>query len=380
MAHVYTPGLKVTEATLVRKERRLPLPGELVVKVGEAVKAESVVARTNLPGSVQVVNVANALSVPAKELREYLLKKEGELIEKDEVIAATKGFFGWFKSEVRAPTTGAIESLSEITGQLLIREAPLPIEVNAYIDGIVVEEIPAEGVVVETQATFIQGIFGIGGETTGEIAIAVNQPDEPLTPDKLSANMSGKIVVGGSVISYESIKKALQVGLKGIIVGGMDDSDLKEFLGHDIGVAITGSEKLGLTLILTEGFGKIKMADRSFNLLKKRQGSKTSINGATQIRAGVMRPEVIIPIVGEKTEAKRSQSESEQTPLEVDTPIRAIREPYFGRIGKVTQLPIQLQQLETEARVRVLEVEFENGERAVIPRANVEVIETDENI
>lgn len=379
MAHAYTPGLKVTEATLVRKERRLPLPGELVVKVGEAVKAESVVARTNLPGSVQVVNVANALSVPAKELREYLLKKEGELIEKDEVIAATKGFFGWFKSEVRAPTTGAIESLSEITGQLLIREAPLPIEVNAYIDGIVVEEIPAEGVVVETQATFIQGIFGIGGETTGEIAIAVNQPDEPLTPDKLSANMSGKIVVGGSVISYESIKKALQVGLKGIIVGGMDDSDLKEFLGHDIGVAITGSEKLGLTLILTEGFGKIKMADRSFNLLKKRQGSKTSINGATQIRAGVMRPEVIIPIVGEKTEAKRSQSESEQTPLEVDTPIRAIREPYFGRIGKVIQLPIQLQQLETEARVRVLEVEFENGERAVIPRANVEVIESDEN-
>jgi hypothetical protein len=351
-----------------------------VVKVGETVKAESVVARTNLPGSVQVVNVANALSVPAKELRGYLLKKEGELVEKDEVLAATKGFFGWFKSEVRAPATGAIESISEITGQLLIREAPLPIEVNAYIDGIVVEEFPAEGVVVEAQATFIQGIFGVGGETTGEMAIAVNQPDEPLTPDKLSANMSGKIVVGGSLISYESIKKALQIGLKGIIVGGMDDSDLKEFLGHDIGVAITGSEKLGLTLILTEGFGKIKMADRSFNLLKKRQGSKTSINGATQIRAGVMRPEVIIPMVGEKTEVKRSQSESKQTPLEVGTPIRAIREPYFGRIGKVTQLPIQLQQLETEARVRILEVEFENGERAIVPRANVEVIETDEDI
>ena len=41
------------------------------------------------------------------------------------------------------------------------------------------------------------------------------------------------------------------------------------------------------------------MAEQTFALLKAREGMKTSINGATQIRAGVVRPEILIPIVPE---------------------------------------------------------------------------------
>ena len=74
-----------------------------------------------------------------------------------------------------------------------------------------------------------------------------------------------------------------------------DDSDLKEILGYDLGVAITGTERIGLTLIVTEGFGDIAMAERTFDLLNKREGDFAAINGTTQIRAGVMRPEVVIP-------------------------------------------------------------------------------------
>ena len=69
----------------------------------------------------------------------------------------------------------------------------------------------------------------------------------------------------------------------------------RNFFGYDLGVAITGSEEIGITLVITEGFGKIPMAQRTFELLKSRTGAKTSINGATQIRAGVVRPEIIIP-------------------------------------------------------------------------------------
>jgi hypothetical protein len=38
-------------------------------------------------------------------------------------------------------------------------------------------------------------------------------------------------------------------------------------------------------------------------------------------------------------------------------------------------LPSPLQQLESESKARVLEVELEDGKRAVIPRANVELLE-----
>ena len=43
------------------------------------------------------------------------------------------------------------------------------------------------------------------------------------------------------------------------------------------------------------------------------------------------------------------------------SPIRIIREPYFGALGRVSALPAELQELETEAKVRVLEVELEDG-------------------
>ena len=62
--------------------------------------------------------------------------------------------------------------------------------------------------------------------------------------------------------------------------------------------------------------------------------------------------------------------------LRVGSPVRAIREPYFGRLGTVAELPPELQCLETEAKVRVLTVRFDDADEvAVLPRANVEMIE-----
>ena len=61
--------------------------------------------------------------------------------------------------------------------------------------------------------------------------------------------------------------------------------------------------------------------------------------------------------------------------LDIGAPIRIIREPYFGKLGRVSGLPVELQELETEAKVRVLEVELEDGKKVVLPRANVEIIE-----
>ena len=55
--------------------------------------------------------------------------------------------------------------------------------------------------------------------------------------------------------------------------------------------------------------------------------------------------------------------------------VRVIRAPYFGDIGTVVSLPSELQQMESETMVRVAEVEI-GGETLVIPRANLEMVET----
>ena len=372
MAQAYTPGLKVTKGMIIQKKRRLPLEGEVLVEVGATVKAEDVVAKADLPGNVQLLNVANLLSVQPNEVEEYMLKPIGETVSKDEIIATTKGLFGLFKSQARSPIDGTIETISDVTGQVILREPPIPVELKAYTDGTVTETIPNEGATVETYGTYIQGIFGVGGETLGDLIVVANSPNDILTPEQILPEHKDNIIVGGSLVTTDTIQKAVQLEVNGIIAGGIDDADLRQLLGYELGVAITGSEKLGITLVITEGFGSIAMAERTFALLKAREGMKTSINGATQIRAGVVRPEIVIPFVseGEDTEADATVGL-----LGIGTSVRIIREPHFGKLGRVTELPIELQKLETEAEVRVLQVEFEDGEKTTLPRANVEVIE-----
>ncbi|MEQ1654056.1 MAG: hypothetical protein ABL960_00010, partial [Nitrospira sp.] len=293
MAHSYTPGLTVTEQTVIRRRRQLPLPGTVLVAVGDTVQSNQPVARAELPGKVYPLNLANQLGVAPDEIKEYLIKKEGESVHKDEILAENKPLIKWFKTEIKSPITGTVESLSTITGQVLLREPPRVLELLAYVDGTVVEVHPRQGVTVEACCSLVQGIFGIGGETSGLLTMAVAKPDEPLTPAHVKADMKGRIVVGGSFLSAETMARAKEIGVAGLVVGGIHDKDLRALLGYDLGVAITGTEQVGFTLILTEGFGTIPMAQKTFTLLSTHAGEKATISGATQIRAGVIRPEII---------------------------------------------------------------------------------------
>ncbi len=374
MGHAYTPGLKVTERVLVTKNRILPLKGEVLAAVGDKVHPDTVVARTLLPGSVEPVNVANKLGIPPEDVEFHMLKKQGEKIEENEKIAESKSFFGLFRSFAHSPIQGTIESISHITGQVLIRGNPIPVEIKAYLEGEVVEVFEREGVAVSTWGSFIQGIFGVGGETHGQIKVVTKDNTEVLTDKLITKDCQGKVIVGGSLVSSNAVNEAISIGVKGIVAGGLDDKDLREFLGYDLGVAITGSEELGITLVITEGFGQINMAERTFALFKSKEGREACINGATQIRAGVIRPEVIVPF-GQELLTKEDKKTLQNVGLTVGCPVRVIRQPYFGHLGKVVGLPPQLQKLESESKARVLEVEFQDGRKVMVPRANVEILE-----
>lgn len=373
MGSAYTPGLTVSPNMIIRKTRRLPLKGQVMVAVGESVAPHTAVARTELPGNAQVVRAAQMLGVEPRELAALLRKGQGEVIEAGELLAETRSFFGLFRSTLHSPVGGTIEAISETTGNLMVREAPIPVEVSAYVQGTVVEVLPEEGVVVETRGAMIQGIFGVGGERHAELHLAVSSPDAVLDAAQVPAEGAGRILVGGSLVTGAALRQAAAVGAVGVVAGGIIDSELVEYLGHDIGVAITGHEELPLTLVITEGFGAIQMAERTFQLLRSLAGRQASINGATQIRAGVIRPEVIVP-QGERAAAGTSAAADEGL-LEVGTRIRVIREPHFGRLGRVAALPPEPEAIPTGARVRVLQATLDGGERVTIPRANVEIIQ-----
>jgi hypothetical protein len=354
----------------VRKERRLPVPGQVHVKEGQGVSAEQVVASTQLPGPVRMVNVAAEINVAPEEVPRFMVKREGEMVQRGETLAQVRSFFGLFHSICRAPVDGIVEHISPVTGQVSLRGAPTPVELRAYLDGVVVDVIPDEGAVVEATCAMVQGIFGFGGETYGRLHVPVGGPQEILEAEAIGEEARGAVIVGGALATLEAVRAAVSVGAVAIVVGGMNDQDVDALLGYPLGVAITGHEQVGLTVVLTEGFGAIPMAERTFEILAKRVGRRASVNGATQIRAGVLRPEIIIPEPGEPIVEELVHEGA----LEVGRTVRLIRDPYFGKLATVTELPPEPQVIETEAKVRVVRVRLAEGQEVVVPRANVELI------
>jgi len=435
--------------TLIRKTRKLPLPGEVLVKEGDRVKPDTPIARITLkPGIPWVVPAARLLGIEPEDLPDAMLKQVGDHVKTKEVIARAKaGLYG--RKELESPTDGIIEDISSKSGRIVIREefgkeeppvsvdvafelgcrpkdvpkyllrgvgqevkrgqifakkgetsafftktvrAPISgiiadvdektgyvtiarpfkeVVVNAYIDGVVKEVLPRRGAVIETPGVRLTGIFGVGREAHGEIKVVVDSPDEVLTEDKIDDSCAGKVVVGGSLVTNEALQKALQVGVRGVVAATASYLNIVKSLGVKLGVGITGQEEIDLTLILIEGFGHLTMRTSVFEALKALEGKWASINGATQIRAGAIRPEIIVTFP--EYEGELAGEELADEDLQVGQRVRVINEPYFGMLGEIIEIPREPQVVQTEAKVPVVRVRLEGGEEILVPRANVEI-------
>lgn len=379
MSESYTPGLRKKESHLVSKQRMLPLMGQVLVDKGSVVEPSTIVARTFIIGQeYALLNLTHSLGLwKNSDGPSYMVKKVGDRVGKGEVIAQRQyKKYHIFEHEVicRSPIDGVIEWFFDYDGDLSIKSLKV-VNVEAFIPGRVTEVVPNRGVVIETRAAVVQGTFGVGGETHGELMMKARSSNETLSADSIGPESKGKIIVGGSQVEGAALHKAVEMGVKGVIAGSIKYMDLTDFTGHEIGVAITGNEDVGLTLVLTEGFGKISMADKAFNLLKRFDGRLVCINGATQIRAGVIRPEIIMPRP-ELEASKASETETEpEVELKPGSAIRIIKEPYLGIFGHVRRLLVEPLKVESEAQVRVLEADLVDGRCVIVPRANVEVVE-----
>ena len=374
MSKSYTPGLKVLSKTKIIKKRLLPLKGKVHLKKGDFVEHDKIVASTELPGNVQMLNVSNVLNVEPEHVPECMLVELDEIITKGQIIAESKGLFGFFKSQLKSPIDGTLANISDITGQAILSEPPIPVSVNAYTSGFITHVEEEEGVIIETEGVLAQGILGVGGENSGLLRVVTSNPSDELTIDMIDETCKGMIILGGSFIDLKTFNHAKEIGVAGIVSGGFDYSDISKILGYSLGVAITGSEKIGPSLIITEGFGKIEMAKRTYDLLSSKQGSFASIDGSTQIRAGVIRPEILIP--DSSSEEKSIDLKESDLAISEGSLVRVIRAPYFGKVGRVKALPPKLTKMESETLVRVAEVSFEDGNIEIIPRANLEMILT----
>jgi hypothetical protein len=376
MSQAYTPALAVLPRTKVRKVRELPISGQVLVSVGQRVEAKTPVLSAELPGELTVLRAPELMGFEPEEVIRELLIKKGSQVERGALLCEIKTCFGLVSSRLFSPVSGTVEFITETNGHIGLRASSVSLKVDAYVDGEVVLVEPGKRVIVEAVGALIQGIFGVGGERRGRIFVLDIPRDQVVGPEfirSLSSKISQAVLIGGASFSLEALKLAGELGVSAVVTGSIDAEVLAKYVGYEIGVSITGDEDVPCTLIVTEGFGNLPLSERVFELASELNGRDASVNGATQVRAGAMRPEIIVPEAEEQVDLEIVDSEAPRS-LEIGSQVRVVRVPYFGRLGTVTELPSEPQLIPSGARVRVLVLRLDNGEQAVIPRANVEIV------
>ncbi len=376
MSKPLAPTLRMLPSTTVRKRRELPLRGRVLVSKGAVVASDTIVAEAYRDGELRIVRAAEDLGVVPADVEKYLRFSIGDVVRRGDIIAEIHGLWGLLKTHVLSPIDGSIEFVSSATGHIGVRGPKNRITLAAYLGGVIAEVDPDRGVVVEAHASFVQGIFGVGGEHVGTLAMLDVPIHREVTAADIPINAKNAVLVGGHSPSIEALRLAASRGAVGFVTGSIDDATLKEYVGYDIGVAITGDEPVPMTLIVTEGFGVIPMNSRVEGILRAVSGKIVSINGATQVRAGAVRPEIIgAPSTAVPGEDMGARDEISSEGLRIGGVVRIIRVPYFGQRAVILDLPRGLERIETGASARVARLRLDlDGSEVTVPRANLEIV------
>lgn len=335
-----------------------------------------------------VVPVSKKLRIKPRWIRMYTQVKEGDFVREGQLIAGIPGFGS--TDAVYAPISGVVERICARTGNIIIVRRIRSIQVLAQVKGKVTRIIPNRGAVINAFGSYIEGVFGIGGERFGTICVLTESPADILDESDINDGVKGKIIVAGAFATYEAIQKARSLGALGLIVGGINQMDIEGMLGEKLGSEIS-EEEFDFTIVLLEGFGKMPMNPRAWQILKRANGKIASIDGATQIYGTRIRPQVLITenLLSEtkdhfgRTEVV-AQGQSERvneriygsTTIAVGDRVRCIRDPYFGLWGVVEEIPKQPERVECEGIVEVVRVRLDDKRLVSVPEANIEVFKT----
>src|SRR6185437_1707568 len=134
----YYPIPQPTIATniLVRRERRLPVPGEVQARAGQRVEPSDVIAQTMIASEPVIVDIASDLGLVPAIAAKRLMVNVGSQVERDQPLAQ-RGGEGSRQS--RSPVTGTFNSFDPTTGIATITTPTEPVSLQAHLKGVVTD-------------------------------------------------------------------------------------------------------------------------------------------------------------------------------------------------------------------------------------------------
>jgi uncharacterized protein (TIGR01319 family) len=231
-----------------------------------------------------VINVSDKLGINPGNIKGSLRKRMGEYVTTGELL----GVRDWKKDEHRmhSPATGTITEIDTRRGTITIQYIRKNLRLLSLLEAKVISISRNRFIELEYDGSTISGSIGFGKMTDGPVVWNDSFTEADLKADFIS--------IFPFALNREQLEIVRRNRLAGIIVPSLNEEDVTYLLGYELGVGITGSENLPFSIILTNGFGNFTFSQELASTLKSLSGKHGVMLPATQIRAGVIRPSLII--------------------------------------------------------------------------------------
>jgi hypothetical protein len=325
-----------------------------MVSPGQAVEPETVIARAMIPGLEHEIGVSSALGVAPEDLGACMVKREGDRVEAGEALAASRGFMGLVSYVVPSPVSGVVETISPVTGTVVVRGAPRSLDLVAGIAGVVAETLPGRGAIVESEGVLVRGVHSVGGPAYGKLLAPPPgegsiHPGYIVVQDQLEEGTTGR----GRTVDVGAAAPTC------VVAGSASYRSLLR-LGARCAVLITG------------GFGRWGAGDRIVRMLAGLGGRWAAVNGAS-FPCSLFVPAVAgspLPPIEKCLRAFRPRGAGEP-PREGDRVVITAG-PAAGHAAEVLDVLPGFTMMPSGTFARAAEVRLGDGSTAVVPLQNLE--------
>lgn len=324
-----------------------------MVKNGQIVSTNEVIASIEIPGKHKDLDIAQALGLDPMEAARLILCKQGDTVRIGDVIARKRGLF---PKLVYSPVNGKVADCSN--ARVLIEMGSNPLVVYSGFTGVVKEVIPDYGAILVTEGAVIQGVWGNGRLAEGLMICLARSPVEELNPERMDVGLRGSVVFGGSCLKADTLRFTSEIPLRGLVVSSI----APELLGM--------AESLPFPVIALIGLGKIPYDDHTYQMIINIDKRVACVNATAWDRCSGSRPEVVIPKRGEGPVAELP----EEVEYRTDQLVRILQSPYLWETARIKTILPDARLLPSGITAVSALCVMDNGEETVQPLTNLEVI------
>ncbi len=356
---LYPEQRYLSELTVIRRECRLPdgAVGTVNVTEGKRVEVRDVVAHGVIPSRYIIINAMQFFKLRKPEALTPLLQvEEGDVVDENHVLAGKDPKRG---KRLFAEVRGMVAQIAD--GRIILQAMPEVVDIEAGVRGRVISIEAGQSAVIEAVGAQVQGVWGNGRLSIASLRI---EPEAGLdaiaSSSSLETRYMGSILLTRKALNLNAFRILTEQNVAGVIAPSMD--------AHLIPYA----RKLDFPILLTDGFGNLRMTSAVYQLMAQYEGVPITVDAFSDNRWSNRRPEVIINV--KMREGQNPSRPNVNLGFRMGMTVKVTRAPYEGQTGKIIELPPAPVLLDNGLRILCARVELTIGETLYIPRANLEVL------